>query len=417
MSPSISEALATIKPGTVFVGIDLGRRRNTAVAITAQARRVGRCVFSHDAEGYENLTHHLQRWVEERQAPQAIVGMEPTNYYWKLLGQHMERTAQRYVLINPYTVKKHREGDQLDRAKDDQRDAFTIADLVRTGKFTQTRLLHGTYASLRAYAALYAQTRRQIARQKNQLRSRMDPLFPELQGLFRELGYTAQAIARHHAAAVQIRHMSWDQFLAAVQVDAHGHRLQLGKVRQVYELAPHSVGVSEGLDALQFGVTTSLERLALLEQQQDQEREVMTEALLRLPEAAYVLSVPGIGLVSAALLLGEIGDPSRYRNAQQLVKLAGIQPSPNASGERTHSPTAISRKGRALLRETLYFCCLRLIQRDEAFIYHYDRYQQRSSNPLTKTQALGALMNKLLRILWALIKQQTYYDPTKALAR
>ena len=77
----------------------------------------------------------------------------------------------------------------------------------------------------------------------------------------------------------------------------------------------------------------------------------------------------------------------------------------------------MSHKGRALLRQTLYFCCLQLIRMDEAFIYHYRRFQERPDNPLTKMQALGAMMNKLLRVLWALMKKRTYYDPAKALAR
>lgn len=416
MSPSVHTALSTIKPGTIFVGVDLGRYRSTAIATTAQARRIGRHVFSHGRGGYETLAHYLGRWTQECQAPEAIVGMEPTNYYWKLVAEEMERIGQRYVLVNPYTVKKHREGDQLDRAKDDNRDALTIADLVRTGKFTQTTLLHGSYASLREYGAIYDQTRTQIGRQRNQIRARMDQLFPELQGLYQGLGYTVRAIIRHHAAAARVRQMSWSEFLAGVQADANGHRLQLGKVHEAYDLAKDSVSVTKGVDALQFGVTASLERFELLEQQQKQMREEMAGILLSLPEAPYVLSIPGVSPLMAALLLGEIGDPSRYRSAKQLVKLAGVQPSPNESGSRTTSPTEMSRKGRALLRETLYFCCLHLIRMDEAFIYHYRRFQERPSNPLTKMQALGALMNKLLRVLWALMRQPAYYDPAKALA-
>lgn len=409
--------MSSIKPGTIYVGIDLGRYRSTAIAVTAQARRIGRHVFSHGTGGYKTLEHHLERWVQECEASEAIVGMEPTNYYWKLVAQEMERIGQRYVLVNPYTVKKHREGDQLDRAKDDNRDALTIADLVRTGKFTQTTLLHGDYASLREYASLYDQTRSQIGRQRNQIRARMDQLFPELQGLYSGLGYTVRAIIRHHAAAARVRQMSRSEFLASVRADANGRRIQPGRVHEAYDLATHSVGVTEGVDALQLGVTAALKRFELLLQQQEQVREEMAEILLSLPEAPYLLSIPSVSPLMAALLLGEIGDPSRYRNAKQLVKLAGVQPSPNESGERTHSPTAMSHKGRALLRQTLYFCCLQLIRMDEAFIYHYRRFQERADNPLTKMQALGALMNKLLRVLWALMKKRTYYDPAKALAR
>ena len=71
----------------------------------------------------------------------------------------------------------------------------------------------------------------------------------------------------------------------------------------------------------------------------------------------------------------------------------------------------MSRKGRPRLRTTLFFAAMRLVQVDDAFARVYLRFQQRQENPLTKMQALGALMNKLLRILWALIRQQTFYNP------
>jgi len=71
----------------------------------------------------------------------------------------------------------------------------------------------------------------------------------------------------------------------------------------------------------------------------------------------------------------------------------------------------MSRKGRPRLRTTLFFAVMRLVQVDDAFAQEYLRLQQREKNPLSKMQALGVLMNKLLRILWALIRQQTLYNP------
>lgn len=71
----------------------------------------------------------------------------------------------------------------------------------------------------------------------------------------------------------------------------------------------------------------------------------------------------------------------------------------------------MSRKGRSRLRTTLFFAVMRLVQIDDTFAREYLRFRQRQENPLTKMQALGALMNKLLRILWALVRQQTLYNP------
>ena len=130
-----------------------------------------------------------------------------------------------------------------------------------------------------------------------------------------------------------------------------------------------------------------------------------------LPESAYLLSVHGLGIITAATILSEIGDPSHYTSAHQLIKLAGTQPVPNTSGRKSRSQTPMSHKGRPRLRTALFFAVMRLVRVDEAFAREYQHLQTREKNPLTKMQALGVLMNKLLRILWALMHHRAFYEP------
>jgi transposase len=195
MSRTLAKKLAQVKPGTLFVGVDLGLDRNVAVIINGGAKRLAKFSFPHDQDGYAYFRQRLKKLQEQHQAAALLVGMEPSNYFWKLLATELERHQLAYRLVNPYTVKKHREGDQLDRSKDDVRDAFAIADLLRTGKFTETQLLHGPYAELRQYATLYERLRCEIVRQKNRLHSAVGQLFPELTRVFKDLsGLTARAM-------------------------------------------------------------------------------------------------------------------------------------------------------------------------------------------------------------------------------
>ena len=138
----------------------------------------------------------------------------------------------------------------------------------------------------------------------------------------------------------------------------------------------------------------------------------MTASLAPMPETPYLLSMKSFTSVSAAIFLAEVGDPTRYHTAAQWVKLAGIQPTPNSSGKKQRSQTPMSRQGRSRLRTMLYFTCLRLVQQDDHFAKIYSHLQRRQNNPLTKMQALGVIMNKLLHILWALIHNQTFYNPS-----
>ena len=183
---TLTKKLASVKPGTLFVGVDLALDRNVAVVMDERAKRLDRFRFDNSLEGYSYFHRRLRKVKEKHQAPAVLVGMEPTNYFWKLMVGDMEqhRPDYNYRLVNPYTVKKNREGDQLDRSKDDNRDAFTIGDLLRTGKYTETRLLHGGYAELRQYVTLYTRLQRDVRRQKTLIHNVVGQLFPELGQVF-----------------------------------------------------------------------------------------------------------------------------------------------------------------------------------------------------------------------------------------
>ena len=412
MNRTLTKKLAHVKPGTLYIGVDMGREHNAAVVLNEQAERLAQFRFPNDGGGYDYFHRRGTALQQRHQAPAVWVGMEPTNYFWKLLAADLEQRRVAYRLVNAFTVKKHREGDQLDRSKDDARDAFTIADLLRTGKFTETQLLHGGYAELRQYVALYDRLRRDIRRQKNLIDNTVGQLFPELSGLFKDLtGQTALAMLRRHAAAAVVRQMPVERFIAGVRADLRGRRLMLSQLHRAHALATTSIGLQQGVQALQLTLRLLIETLEALQSQIRTVQRALLETFLALPESRYWLSIPGLGAITAAIILAEIGDPSRYHNARQWIKLAGIQPVPNTSGRKTRSRTPMSHKGRARLRTALYFAVLRLVQLDQAFARVYQRFQQREQNPLTKMQALGALMNRLLRILWALIRHQRLYAP------
>jgi transposase len=413
MAHKLAEKLISVKPGTLFAGVDMARERNMAVLMTGRGKVLTQFHFPNDRPGYDYLLRRLHASQERCAAPAVLVGMEPTNYFWKLLAAELERQRVPYRLVNPYTVKKHREGDNLDRSKDDPRDAFTIADLLRTGKFTETRLLHGRYADLRQYAQAYDRLQQELRRQKNLIISLAGQLFPELGREFADLtGLTALALLRSGAAASAIRQQHLAAFLAQVARHFTGQGLARAKLARAHTLAATSVGLTEGLAALQWTLAGHVATWELLQNQCAQLQTRLGDTFLAWPEAPYWLSVPGLGLVSAARILAEIGDPRQYRQVGQWVKLAGTQPVPNTTGKKTRSLTPMSHQGRPRLRTVVYFAVLRLVQYDESFGRTYVHLQTRTPDPLTKMQALGVLMNKLLRILWALGKQRQFYDPT-----
>jgi transposase len=143
MTNHVAKHMATIPADTLSAGIDLSLDDLIVVVLNATSDRLDRFRTGNSAAGYEQLRQRLQRTVEKHHASGVWVGMEPTIYYWKQVGYDLERHPIPFRLVNALTVKRHREGDHLDRSKDDWRDAFTIADLLRNSKFTETQLPRG----------------------------------------------------------------------------------------------------------------------------------------------------------------------------------------------------------------------------------------------------------------------------------
>lgn len=414
MSNRVAKHLASIPPGTLFAGIDLSLDDLVVVVLNATADRLDRFRSDNDAEGYAALRQRLQRSVEKHHAPGILIGMEPTNYYWKQVGYDLEQHQMPFRLVNALTVKRHREGDQLDRSKDDWRDGYTIADLLRQGKFTETRLPHGVYAELQAGYTAYQRLRRDHGRQVTLLVNTVRQLFPEFEQVFKDVsGTTAGAVIAAGLLPHVIGTHSEDLFLASVRSHFTGQRLNVRQVRQLYALAQDSYGCREATTALRLMAQQQVETIRLLDLQSEQLREALLALFHTLPEAPYLISIQGLTAPSALGVVAYTGDLRAYHCGGALIKLAGTQPTPNTSGRKTYSPTPFSHQGRSGLRTVVYFITLRLITRNDALAYHYQRLTTRAEHPLSKMQAIGACMNKLLWYVWHVAKRRDMYDPQR----
>lgn len=108
----------------------------------------------------------------------------------------------------------------------------------------------------------------------------------------------------------------------------------------------------------------------------------------------------------AAGLLAEAGPLTRFSNIKQLPKLAGVIPVEHQSGMYRGRYTPMGKKGRPGLRWVCYRAALCLLRHNEVFREAYQRWTGRAERPLTPMQALGACMHKLLRVAYALARQE-----------
>jgi transposase len=147
-------------------------------------------------------------------------------------------------------------------------------------------------------------------------------------------------------------------------------------------------------------------------------KKEMKELLKHLPTAQYLLSIPGVGPLSAAIFLGELGNPAYFHHAKQIIKYAGYDPQESDSGKRI-GRKVISKKGRWLLRKCLFLMSVRAVKHSEFFRKYYQRrlkIKNRFGQLLKKKEALCAVAIKLIKVIFALLRDKREFQDTVSFA-
>jgi len=150
-------------------------------------------------------------------------------------------------------------------------------------------------------------------------------------------------------------------------------------------------------------VTLLVNRYYLIEQQVDRLVKSLIQLVDKTEEGKYLLSIPGINYLSAAALLAELGPLRLYHNAKQLIKMAGTNPIESESGGKRRGQTPMSKKGRPRLRYSAWSAVIPLFR-------HNPNFQAWAhANPLNGKEVVGAALNRLLRLVYTLVKKQEFY--------
>ena len=123
------------------------------------------------------------------------------------------------------------------------------------------------------------------------------------------------------------------------------------------------------------------------------------------------MSIPGFGPTLSAMVLGAIGNPWRFQNGAQVIKMVGLDLSASQSGKSRGAPI-VSKKGKAEIRYALYQAAMVASSRDKHFVaYFTDQLRGREKEKGIKTKKRVKLAAKMLMIAWTLMKKQERFDP------
>jgi transposase len=190
-----------------------------------------------------------------------------------------------------------------------------------------------------------------------------------------------------------------------------GGEKQRRRLEEIREKAASSIGC-EAHPSVAFEGRVLVEEVRHLQDLLRETAAMIREVCHYFPEYFFLLTIPGFGPDISAKVLGAIGNPHRFENYRQVLKLAGIDLSADRSGKRTDVAPVISKKGKADLRYGLYQAALIASTRNKQFMtYFTNKLKGREREKGIGTKMRIKLAAKMLVIAWTLMKKKEKFDP------
>ena len=387
-----------------FVGVDWGSQTHQACVIDVAGKLLGERAFEHGGQGLSEMAD----WVVSFAAGAADqVGVAIETPRGPVVESLMERGFAVHA-INPKQLDRFRDRLSPAGAKDDRRDARVLASALRTDPHCLRQLepTDPAIVELREWSRISEELTRERTRQANRMREQLWRYYPQLLAatsddiaapwaldLWRRLPTPAAALReRLRAPAVKVAPGAAEAAAAHVRLVAERLVLinrQLGHARRQLDRLVH-----------QFAEAAPAE---------DPDAPAETEPSPPPPDAAILLSLPGVGTGVLATLLAEGSDALRRRDYDALRCLCGVAPVTRRSGKSLLVVRRLAAHDR--LRDAAYHWARVAAHRDPVSRATYQALRSRGHG---HARSLRSVADRLLNVACAMLRDGTCFDPHRA---
>ena len=399
----------------LWVGIDLGSENHQICVLDAARRVLLDATVEHSGKALSELAERLLALADGR-AERLAVGIETPRA--AVVETLLERGVAVFAL-NPKQLDRFRDRHTVGGAKDDRRDAYVLADSLRTDEpsFRAVKLSSAEFVQLRELSRLRDELMTERLALANRLSEHLNRYFPSaLQlGNVYESRWIWALLERASASPQKARRLS----LAKLRSILQEHRVRSQTPEAVREiLKQEALHVAPGV-AEAFGkrVTMLLPRLRLVCGQLaevDRGLEILLqevaadEGKAEHRDVALALSFPGIGTAVCAAMFGEASQPLKERDYTTLSALCGISPITKRSGKST--VVVMRRACNSRLRDAMHHWAHNAARHDPHARAHYASLRSRGHK---HARALRSVASRLLEVLLAMLRSGQQYDATQ----
>jgi len=387
-----------------YAGIDIAKNKHEASVIDTEGKALLDSIsFSNSKEGCEKLLALFDRLGVAKD--DVLIGMEATGHYWLSVHAFFLELGYDVKVINPIQSEAFRKM-YIRQTKNDSKDSFIIAQIMRFGQFSATNLSEEAIVALRQFSRYRLALVDSCGDCKRRVVTVLDQVFPEYDGLFSDMfGVTSKELLLKYPTPEDLLTVSTRKLTTLLNKASRG-RFGEEKAEHLKSVAAASFGISFAKDAFSFQIRQLMEQILFLEKQIGElEKEIA--ALLKQTDS-FITTIPGIGDTLGAIIISEIGDIHRFDAPGKLVAFAGLDVKVNQSGEFTGTKTKISKRGSPYLRRAIWLAAGRAAFCDPILSEYYQSLRARGKHHLT---AVGAVSRKLCNIIFAILTENRPYEP------
>lgn len=383
----------------LYCGIDIAKHKHM-VSCVDEKGQVVQAAFT--------ITNTRAGFDELHQALKALggavtVGLEATGHYWLALYDDLTRNHYPVIVLNPMQVAAYRKSG-IRKVKSDASDAVWIADYIRIANLPPSEQSLPVFLQLRELSRFRFRLTEQVGDIKRKLLTILDRVFPEYDRLFSNVFLQASRAVLQEAVSAQ-QFAEFDlQELSDLLSEASRGRFGQKTAEKIQQQARQSVGIAFLTDAVHLEMRCLLAQLELLDEQRKQIDQAVTELMQQIPQ--HITSIPGVGPVTGAAILAEIGDIQRFETVDKLVAYAGIDASVYQTGQFEASEAHMSKRGSPYLRHALWLAATAALLHDQSL---KDYYQKKRDEGKHHGTAVGAVCRKLLARIFVVLKEQRSY--------
>ena len=389
----------------LIIAVDIGKTTNVGYGRCPNGVEILPFEFSNNGEGFRKFWGRICQTLAAHHLEEVVVGFEPTGSYTEPLIHFLMKRSVRMVQVNPMHTKRIKDLQGNSPGKTDRKDPKVIADIISLGHALNVIVPEGPAAELRRLTQARERSIQRRTALYNQLQDLVFILFPEFLQVMKDVKtQSARYLLHHYPRPQDILRCGLETLSSMLK------RISRGKLRNhravaLHQAAQQSVGVREGEIGMLLEIQELLSQIETSDRFIKKVEQEMDPFLDQIPYLHSILSVKGIGKITAAGLIGEVGDFRKFRIIPEILKLAGLDLFEISSGQHRGN-RHISKRGRSLLRKLLFFAALSTIRKGGVMHLPYQRYIQRG---MPKGKAVVAIARKLLRILFALVRDHSQF--------